>query len=96
LSLLDGELISQQDFESHKNELLAKFVRRFAPQYTIEVIEEYKALHSMMEQGLVHVEDESHIFVASRIPMNFSIRESIVAPRLFDVAISDQLSPKFH
>jgi len=72
LSLLDGELISQQDFESHKNELLSKFVRRFAPQYTIEIIEEYKALHSMLEQGLVRVEDENRIIAEIRDKIDYA------------------------
>ncbi|MBR9981861.1 MAG: hemerythrin family protein [Desulfatitalea sp.] len=72
LSLLDGELISQQDFESHKNELLAKFVSRFAPQYTIEIIEEYKALHSLLEQGLVNAEDENRIISEFRDKIDYA------------------------
>jgi hemerythrin-like metal-binding protein len=58
--LLSKELISADDYQGKKKELLEKYVKKFNPKSFIEVTEEFGEFHSLLMNGLIAVEDEKH------------------------------------
>jgi len=59
-SLLSKELISADDYQGKKKELLEKYVKKFEPKSYIEVTEEFGKFHSLLMDGLIAVKDENH------------------------------------
>jgi hemerythrin len=51
--LRNRQLITDTDVEAYKINLLYKFIRKFKPISTIEVIEEYAGLKALLEAGLI-------------------------------------------
>jgi hemerythrin len=59
-SLLSKGLISADDYQGKKKELLEKYVKKFDPKSLIEVTEEFEEFHSLLTDGLIADEDEKH------------------------------------
>jgi len=60
-SFVSQNLITKEDFDAKKTELLDKFVRKFSPKTVVEVIEEFNSFHSLKEDGLINEDDKKRI-----------------------------------
>ena len=60
-SLVEQQLITDADLEVHKKELLDKFIRKFKPASTVEVIEEFNSLQALHADGLITEADQERI-----------------------------------
>lgn len=60
-SLASKSLITDEDLDSKKKDLLKKYADNFYPQSIVEVMEEFNAISNLAEKGLITNEDKMQI-----------------------------------